>query len=64
MFLSVEPDKKDGKPKRDTRSDKVLRSYILSKKIVKKFEDTCDKLGISPAMQMNKLMAKFINENK
>ena len=64
MFVCIEPDKKDDKPKKDYRNDKVLRSYILSKTVVKRFEDTCDRLGVNKSTQMNKLMAKFVNENK
>lgn len=42
----------------------ISRSYKLRKKDVDEFKATCDRLGISQAGQLTKMMREFVEQNK
>lgn len=42
----------------------ISKSYKLKDTLVKEFAETCDKVGVSQAGQLSKMMQEFINQNK
>lgn len=42
----------------------VAKTYKLKKDVVDAFAETCDKLGVSKASQLTRMMTEFIEENK
>lgn len=61
-----------GNPKPQTMATKryeekagwVSKSYKLRKEVVKDFADTCERVGVSQAGQLTKMMKEFIEQNK
>lgn len=42
----------------------ISKSYKLKDTLVKEFAKTCDKVGVSQAGQLSKMMQEFIEQNK
>ena len=42
----------------------VAKTYKLKKDVADAFAETCDKLGVSKASQLTRMMTEFIEENK
>ncbi|MCC6093632.1 MAG: chemotaxis protein [Eubacterium sp.] len=50
--------------KYETKAGWVSRSYKLRKSDVDEFKETCERLGVSQAGQLTKMMREFIEQNK
>lgn len=42
----------------------MTKGFKLKREVVEEFEKTCEKVGISRAAQITKMMKKFIEENQ
>lgn len=42
----------------------VAKTYKLKKDVADAFAETCDKLGVSKASQLTRMMNEFIEQNK
>lgn len=42
----------------------ISKTYKLRKKDVDEFKETCERLGVSQAGQLTKMMREFIEQNK
>ena len=42
----------------------ISKSYKLKREVVEKFATACDKVGVSQAAQLTKMMNEFIEQNK
>lgn len=47
----------------DDRNGLISKSYKLNRAIVNDFKTTCQRMGISQAAQLQKMMAEYIKEN-
>ena len=46
------------------RAGLISKSYKLKKELVENFKETCDRMGVSQAGQISKMMQEFIERNK
>lgn len=42
----------------------IAKSFKLRRELADEFKETCDRVGVSQANQISKMMKEFIEENK
>ena len=48
----------------DMKAGVSAKTYKLKKDVADAFAETCDRLGVSKASQLTKMMTEFIEQNK